>query len=365
MKEYSKELKNIIAKEDLIGFETIFEGLNIGIKEKFEKNVIKRRTDFDGLSEHAKKNELKKFLSAQIEDLKQVVNKNEFFSIRTEKLERLNGVMIERKEKNENKKMKEFLEKLTPKQADLYKHLSDSVKEYSTKYDYEKVTVEKLSAKLEQVSSLPYSYENNNQIESIMKDMDAHNKKLALAKRSLDNMLERKKTFENNFAAEQINKAMESGISKSFSYNTSSSVLDKYVFPAVDAFDEVYEIQKGTIEGKQVEKIVADFVMKFKNQIQNMQISFGSIGIPEIEDYVARLKQRDDDDFGVNIRDIKKTQKFFTEQIESLKNTKKNEVVDELSKYLQRLARIEGELVKKLKSMNIEIGNVKLAKKRN
>lgn len=364
VKEYEKELKNITLREDLISYESILEGLNKNIQDEFLEYIKKDQKKFDKMSEIAKKRELKKFIAGKIDKLQETVHKNKFFSVGTERLEKLNGVLINREEKLASRELKNITDVLGQEQGEVYKHILQSIREFSSKYDYEKVTIDKLSDRLEELNNKPYSYENNKQIQKVMSDINSHNKKIAIIKSSLDNALHKKSVFESNFASKQINKAITSNVSKTVSFNNAKSVLDKYAFPAVDAFGEVYDVQKGTLEGKQIEKIVAGFIMNFKNQVQNMKLAFGNSKFAELSEYVEKLEDKLDDDFGAIIRDLKKTQKFFKTEIEVAKNDGDNATAQELENYIQRLAKIENDLIRKLKSMNIEIGDVTLVKNR-
>lgn len=364
VKEYENELKNISLREDLISYENIFANLNKNIKNEFEVYVEKNLKNFNKLSEKSKKNELKKFMANRIDELGEVVHKNKFFSLGTEKLEKLNGVLISKNDKIITKEMKSIIESLGEEQGDIYRHIIQSVKELTNRLNNEKVEVEKLGQKFEQLSSLPYSVETNSQMQKVIDELNSRNKKIAIVQTSLDNAISRKANFERNFANEQINKAIKSETSKAVAFNTSKSVFDKYDFPAVDAFGETYLVEKTSIEGKQIEKIISSFIMNFKNQVQNMVLSFSETKNDKIKEFIESITSTIEDDFGIIIRDLKKTQKFFTAQLEEMKKVGNREIVTELEKYIQRLSKIESDLIKKLKSMNIEIGNVKLAKKK-
>ena len=199
-------------------------------------------------------------------------------------------------------------------------------------------------------------------MQKVMQDINSHNKKIAIIKSSLDSAIQRKNAFESNFASQQITKSMTSKTTKAVIFNTAKSVFDKYAFPAVDAFGEKYYIERTTLEGKQVEKVVSSFIMNFKNQLQNMKLSFENCEIEEIRSFVEKLTEKVEDDFGAIIRDLKKTQKFFISQIEETKKSAEKEIQIELEKYVQRLSKVESDLIRKLKSMNIEIGDVTLVK---
>ena len=93
-----------------------------------------------------------------------------------------------------------------------------------------------------------------------------------------------------------------------------------------------------------------------------MKLSFGDSENAEIKAFVEKLTEKVEDDFGAIIRDLKKTQKFFVSQIEEAKKSAEKELRVELEKYVQRLSKVESELIRKLKSMNIEIGDVTLVK---
>lgn len=364
VKEYENELNNINLREDLISYENIFENLNKTIKNDFEKHIENNVKNFNKLSEKSKKNELKKFMNDKITELNEVVHKNKFFSLGTEKLEKLGGILLSKNDKVITKEMKSIIDALGQEQGELYKNIIQSVKEFTAKLNREKEEVEKLGKKFEQLSSLPYSYETNAQMQRIISELNSHNKKMALIQSSLDNAINKKTNFERNYASQQINKAIKSDTSKLVSFNTSKSVFDKYDFPAVDAFGETYLIDKNSLEGRQVEKIIASFIMNFKNQVQNMLIGFSETNYDEIKQYISSIASTIEDDFGTIIRDIKKTQKFFAQELETFKKSNDNKGINELEKYIQRLSKIESDLIKKLKSMNIEIGDVKLAKKK-
>ena len=53
---------------------------------------------------------------------------------------------------------------------------------------------------------------------------------------------------------------------------------------------------------------------------------------------------------------------IFVSQIEETKKAGEKDIQIELEKYVQRLAKVESDLIRKLKSMNIEIGDVTLVK---
>ncbi|MBR3885377.1 MAG: hypothetical protein IKJ33_02805 [Clostridia bacterium] len=362
VKELEKELKNIELREDLIGYDSIIGSVNKNIQKEFLEHIKKDQKNFDKKSEISKKQELKTFISSKIEKLKETVHKNKFFSLGTEKLEKLSGILIDKKDKVLSKEVKNVFDALGQEQGEKYKHLLQSVKDFTNKYNNEKITIDKLSEKLEKLSRNPYSIENNNQIQKIINDINSHNKKLAILKSSLDGAVQRKNAFESNFASQQITKSMKSTVAKAVVFNTAKSVFDKYAFPAIDAFGEKYYIEKTSLEGKQVEKVVSSFIMNFKNQVQNMKLSFADCGIKEISEYVEKLTEKLEDDFGAIIRDLKKVQKFFVSQIEGTKDSGNKTIQIELEKYVQRLSKIETELIRKLKSMNIEIGDVTLVK---
>lgn len=361
VKEYEKELKNIELRQDLIGYDSIIGSLNKNLQKEFLDH-IKKDQKFDKKSELSKKKELREFISKRIERLKETVHKNKFFSLGTEKLTKLSGILIDKNDKVTSKEVKNVFDALGQEQGEKYKHLLQSVKDFTNKYNNEKITIDKLSENLEKLSRNPYSIENNKQMQKVMQDINSHNKKLAIIKSSLDSSVQRKNAFESNFASQQISKSMTSTTTKAVIYNTAKSVFDKYAFPAIDAFGEKYYIEKTTLEGKQVEKVVSSFIMNFKNQLQNMKLSFGDSENAEIKAYVEKLTEKVEDDFGAIIRDLKKTQKFFVSQIEEAKKSAEKELQVELEKYVQRLSKVESELIRKLKSMNIEIGDVTLVK---
>ena len=60
----------------------------------------------------------------------------------------------------------------------------------------------------------------------------------------------------------------------------------------------------------------------------------------------------------MNIRDIKKTQKYLTAQFKTAQENGNDKISVEVDNYLQKLKNIESELIKKLKMMNVDIGNV-------
>lgn len=364
VKEYEKELRNITLREDLIGYESIFESLGKMAQKDFSNHIKKNSEKFNKMSERSKKNELKKFIGQRIQQLNETVHKNKFFSSGTEKLQRMSGVLITKNDKLISKEMKSIIDALGEEQGGIYRNIVQNIKELTARLNNEKQTIDKLGEKLEKFSAKPYSFENNNQIQKILNDTNAHNKKMAIIKSSLDNAIQKKAIFESNFASAQISKAVTSKESKKVSFNTSKSVLDRYAFPAIDAFGEKYFIERGSLEGKQVEKIVANFIMHFKNQVQNMRLSFAETKNKVVSDYVLKLDERIEDDFGAIIRDLKKTQKVFIAELQELKKSNETDVSLELEKYIQRLSKIESDLIKKLKAMNIEIGDVTLAKKK-
>jgi hypothetical protein len=179
---------------------------------------------------------------------------------------------------------------------------------------------------------------------------------MKLATTSLEKAEERKRTFEKSFASKQIKQALSEN--KTLSTNRSVSVFEKYVFPATDAFGETYNIEEGTIESKQIQKIINAFIMKFKNQMQSMKLSFESLEEKEISNYADKMIDTLSDDFGMNIRDIKKTQKYLTTQYKTAQESHSDKIAVEIDNYLQKLKNIESELIKKLKMMNVDIGNV-------
>jgi hypothetical protein len=237
-----------------------------------------------------------------------------------------------------------------------------SVKELTAKYNNEKIAIDKLGERLEKLNLNPYSVENSAQIKKTMDEVNSRNKKMAIIKSSLDGAVQRKSVFESNFASKQISKSMTSTTTKAVVFNTAKSVFDKYAFPAIDAFGEKYYIERNSLEGKQVEKLVAAFIMNFKNQVQNLKLEFGESSDKTLRDFVEKLTEKLEDDFGAIIRDLKKTQKFFVSYIEKSKTDGSVKLQTEFEKYVQRLSKIESELIRKLKSMNIEIGDVTLAK---
>ena len=360
--DYEKELKNIALREELISYESIVENLSKTVKNEFLKYVKSNQNKFDKKSERTKKSELKKFISQRIERLKETVHKNKFFTLGTDKLEKLNGILIDRSDKQMSKEIKNVFEVLGQEQGEKYKSMLQVIKDLTTRYNNEKVTIDKLSENLEKLTRNPYSVENNNQIQKVVKDINSRNKKLTILKNSLESAIQKKNVFESNFAEKQISQSMKSSATKAVVFNTAKSVFDKYAFPAVDAFGEKYFIEKGTLEGKQVEKLVASFIMNFKNQIQNMKLSFSECKNAEVRDYVEKLTSKMEDDFGAIIRDVKKTQKLFISQIEIEKKAGDRQLQIELEKYVQRLGKIESDLIRKFKAMNIEIGDVTLVK---
>lgn len=362
VREYEKELKNIALREDLVSYDSIIENTNKMIQKEFSEHIKKNQKDFDKKSEISKKNELKSFISQRIERLKENVHKNKFFSLGTEKLERLSGVLIDRADKIVSKEVKNVFDVLGVEQGEKYKSILQAVKESTTKYNNEKITIDKLSEKLEKLNRNPYSVENTALIKKTMEEINSRNKKLAIIKSTLDGAIQKKNVFESNFAEKQISKSMESTTTKAVVFNTAKSVFDKYAFPAIDAFGEKYYIERNSLEGKQVEKLVSTFIMNFKNQVQNLKISFGDSEDKALREFVEKLTEKLEDDFGAIIRDLKKTQKFLISNIEKAKNDKNNSLQTEFEKYVQRLSKIESELIRKLKAMNIEIGDVTLAK---
>lgn len=362
VREYEKELKVINLRGETANYETNFDGMNLGIQKEFLDYVNKELKTFNRLSDKSKNDALIKFLSSKIDRLKSVVHKNKFFSLGTEKIEKLSGVLISRDEKLMSKDVKSITEILGVEEAEKYKFITQNVKELNTKLNHEKSEVEKLGQTLEVLSQKEYSYETNQKMQSVISEIDARNKKLTIISSSLDEALRKKSVLENSFASKQIEKAMESKTSKIVSHNTSKSVFDKYAFPAVDSFGDKYYIEKNTIEGKQVEKIVSNFIMGFKNQVQNMKVAFGGTNYVEIDEFIKKLEDRIEDDFGSIIRDLKKTQKFLKSQMEKTKESQDKSLENELEICIQRFSKNESDVIRKLKSMNIEIGDVTLAK---
>ena len=360
--DYEKELKNISLREDMVSYDSIVENLNKSVKKEFLEHIKNNQSQFAKKSEKSKKNELKNFISQRIEKLKETVHKNRFFSLGTEKLEKLGGILIDKTDRQITKEVKNVFEVLGQEQGEKYKSMLKNIKDLNARYINEKNTIDKLSESLEKLTKNPYSVENNNQIQKVVKDINSRNKKLTILKNSLDSAVQKKNIFESNFAEKQIEKSMKSTTAKAVVFNTAKSVFDKYAFPAIDAFGEKYFIEKNTLEGKQVEKLVASFIMNFKNQVQNMKLSFSSCKNTEVRDYVEALTEKLEDDFGAIIRDVKKTQKLFISQIGVEKKNKNTTLQVELEKYVQRLGKIESDLIRKFKAMNIEIGDVMLVK---
>ena len=354
-KEYKKELKNIAMRKDLIGYETIFDGLNGQIKLEFNKYKEKHLKDFDTLSNAKKITELQAFIAEKAEKFEQVVHSNAFFSTSPDKLLRLNGTML-KKEDTVSKETKNFIANLSPSDAEFYKGIVQTIKEYKAKITSEKTDIEKLGAELESLSFQSLSYENSQKMKKITDNIQSHTIKMKLATTSLEKAEERKRTFEKSFASKQIKQALSEN--KTLSTNRSVSVFEKYVFPATDAFGETYNIEEGTIESKQIQKIINAFIMKFKNQMQSMKLSFESLEEKEISNYADKMIDTLSDDFGMNIRDIKKTQKYLTTQYKTAQESHSDKIAVEIDNYLQKLKNIESELIKKLKMMNVDIGNV-------
>ena len=354
-KEYKKELKNIAMKKDLIGYETIFDGLNNQIKREFEKHKTKKLPNFERLSNAKKITELQSFISDKASKLEQKVHSNAFFSTNPEKLLKLNGILLNREDALA-KETKSFISTLSDADAEFYKSLIQSIKEYNTKIANEKKSIDKLGTELEALSYQKFNYENSQKMKKLTNEIQAHTIKLKLHNSSLETTLDKKRNFEKNFASTQIEQAISEN--KSLSYNKSVSVFDKYEFPATDSFGETYYIEDGSIEAKQIQKIINSFIMKFKNQVQNMRLSFEAISGSEVSNYAEKLFDMLSNDFGMNIRDIKKTQKFLSSQLKKETESDNKIVAEEIDNYLQKLKNIESELIKKLKMMNVEIGNV-------
>lgn len=354
-KEYKKELKTISMKKDLIGYETIFDGLNNQIKREFEKHKAKNLKNFDTLSNAKKISELQAFIAGKADKLEKVVHTNAFFSTSPDMLLKLNGILVDRKDKVA-KETKAFISKLPAGDSEFYKGLVQSIKEYKTKVENEKKSIEKLGVELEALSYQKFSYDNTQKMKKLTSDIQSHTIKLRLATTTLESIENKKRDFEKNFASGQIEQALSEN--KTLSYNRSIDVFDKYVFPATDTFGETYNIEKGTIEAKQIQKIINSFIMKFKNQIQNMKLSFENLGDNKISGYAERLFGTLSDDFGMNVRDIKKTQKYLAAEYKTASESSKTTISEEIDTFLQRLKNIESELIKKLKMMNVEIGNV-------
>ena len=359
-KEYRKELKNITMRKDLIGYETIFDGLNGQMKIEFNKHKDKHLKGFDALSNAKKITELQTFIADRAEKFEQVVHSNSFFSTSPDKLLRLNGVML-KKEDAISKDTKNFIANLSPNDAEFYKGLIQTIKEYKAKIASEKTDIEKLGTELEALSFQAFSYDNSQKMKKITDKMQSHTIKMRLATTSLEKAEEKKRTFEKSFASEQIKQALSEN--KTLSTNKSVSVFEKYVFPATDAFGETYNLEEGTIEAKQIQKIISAFIMKFKNQMQSMKLSFEAISEKEVSNYADKLIDTLSDDFGMNIRDIKKTQKYLSAQYKAAEESHKDKIAVEIDNYLQKLKNIESELIKKLKMMNVDIGNVTKKKK--
>lgn len=354
-KEYKKEMKMISMKKDLIGYETIFDGLNNQTKTEFEKYKNKHIKNFNMLSNAKKINELQSFIAEKTEMLDSLVHTNSFLSTRPDLLMRLNGILIDKNDAT-SKETKEFIAKLSDGDAEYYKSLIQTIKEYRVKVDHEKTSIEKLGVELEDLSRQKFNYENNQKMKKITNDLQSRTIKLKLLTKTLETTEEKRRAFEKNFASIQIEQAINEN--KTLSYNRSVSVFDKYVFPATDAFGETYNIEEGTIEAKQIQKIINAFIMKFKNQVQNMKLAFENIGETKLSDYFGKLFTLLSDDFGMNIRDIKKTQKYLNTELKTATENENKTLSEEIDNFLQRLKNIESELIKKLKLMNVEIGNV-------
>lgn len=359
-REYKKELKNIAMRKDLIGYETIFDGLNGQIKTEFNKYKDKHLKNFDALSNSKKIAELQSFIAEKAEKFEQVVHSNAFFSTSPDKLLKLNGVMLNKGDAV-SKETKNFIANLSPSDAEFYKGLVQTIKECKAKIASEKADIEKLGTDLEALSFEKFSYENSQKMKKITEKMQSHTIKLKLASTSLETAEEKKRNFEKSFAAAQIKQALSEN--KTLHYNKSISVFEKYVFPATDAFGETYNIEEGTIEAKQIQKIINAFIMKFKNQIQSMKLSFETLSEKEVSNYADKLFDTLSDDFGMNIRDIKKTQKYLAGRYKTAEGANQDKIAVEIDNYLQKLKNIESELIKKLKMMNVDIGNVTTKKK--
>lgn len=354
-KEYKKEMKKISMKKDLIGYETIFDGLNNQTKNEFEKHKNKHIKNFNMLSNAKKISELQSFIAQKTEKLESLVHTNSFLSTRPDLLLRLNGILIDKNDTT-SKETKEFIAKLSEGDSEYYKSLIQTIKEYKVKVDHEKTSIEKLGVELEDLSHKKFNYENNQKMKKITNELQSRTIKLKLLNKTLETTEDKKRAFEKNYASIQIEQAISEN--KKLSYNRSVSVFDRYVFPATDAFGETYNIEEGTIEAKQIQKIINTFIMKFKNQVQNMKLSFENIGETKLSEYSDKLFGLLSDDFGMNIRDIKKTQKYLTAELKTATENKNKALSEEIDNFLQRLKNIESELIKKLKLMNVEIGNV-------
>lgn len=341
-------LKKITSQKSLMSFDKVIASVSPLYKDKFLTMVGKK---IDSMSDSQKFTKFENYLKGEIQNALSVVRRDNLFSSKKVQLEQLNGVYVERVKGVFNKAIKDSV--LDENQTKLYKSLLKNLESSYSKYKAEESVVDELAAELKGLMEGFQSPEIRAKIISVRSDLNAARIKLRSLKNIFDDAESRKKAFEQSVASQQIEKAVKKNVN--IVYNKSKSVFDDYDFFVTTDSGEKEVIDADSTVAKQIDKVVSSFIMKFKSHVQNIMKTEILQNDENINKQFTLISNKLSDDFGKNIRDLKRAQKVLKSTLSSAED---EALKNELENSYLRLQSTEKTLITALKKMGVEIGEI-------
>lgn len=334
----------------VVDIRTLINSLPFTVQSAIKKNLEDKLIKEQNMQNRMKM--LENFLKRELAKAKKRVNKDNFFKSERQEFTKLGGVlrgMYVKKDAIQNSTM------YGPAFARL--NTTDQ-KVHESLVANETAIKNKLKIEEDKLRSLIQSLSNAKTIADrrlVRKTIESTETKVNLYKKMLASAETRRREFEKTIS--DANDRMIKARGGAMGASNRGSVLDEYIFTKGGV-----RVEKGSVDARQIEQIIKKYMANQAAIFNKMSASYTSKAVNDLKVKIDRLRYSMSNDFGKNLRDLKRVQTELKETMDALKASNKAEY-DEILKKLRdddyNLELVEKNLVQKLKQMGIDINEVR------
>ena len=334
----------------VVDIRTLINSLPFTVQSAIRKNLEDKLIKEQNMQNRMKM--LENFLKRELAKAKKRVNKDNFFKTERQEFTKLGGVlrgMYVKKDAIQNSTMygPAFARLNT---TDQKVHESLVANETAIKNKL-KIEEDKLRSLIQSLSSAKTIADRR----LVRKTIESTETKVNLYKKMLASAETRRREFEKTIS--DANDRMIKARGGAMGASNRGSVLDEYIFTKGGV-----RVEKGSVDARQIEQIIKKYMANQAAIFNKMSASYTSKAVNDLKVKIDRLRYSMSNDFGKNLRDLKRVQTQLKETMDALKASNKAEY-DEILKKLRdddyNLELVEKNLVQKLKQMGIDINEVR------
>lgn len=334
----------------VVDIRTLINSLPFTVQSAIRKNLEDKLIKEQNMQNRMKM--LENFLKRELAKAKKRVNKDNFFKSERQEFTKLGGVlrgMYVKKDAIQNSTMygPAFARLNT---TDQKVHESLVANETAIKNKL-KIEEDKLRSLIQSLSSAKTIADRR----LVRKTIESTETKVNLYKKMLASAETRRREFEKTIS--DANDRMIKARGGAMGASNRGSVLDEYIFTKGGV-----RVEKGSVDARQIEQIIKKYMANQAAIFNKMSASYTSKAVNDLKVKIDRLRYSMSNDFGKNLRDLKRVQTELKETMDALKASNKAEY-DEILKKLRdddyNLELVEKNLVQKLKQMGIDINEVR------